>query len=187
MDITALPPVFVVPLWLHVASFHPVITLVSFLLVPTSVMLYYLLVLRRRRRTQFFMSWGLVSTIYIYWVFAQHVLHLGHIGAAETAAISMLFLAMLGTFFLSKHGPGVVTKSNKKQDSSAVDWFRVSTNNSTSADDVKRLRSDSDSLQRRINSSDVISPTVNDSALVSGKTSGQSGSSSSSSAESGEL
>ena len=151
-DTTALPPIFVVPLWLHLAAYHPVATFLLFLFVPICILLCYVVVLRHKRRTQFFMSWGLMSTLYIYWVFIQHVLPLDQVSDVQTVGISMIFVAMLVAFFASKHGPGFVTNIRKKRDSS-TDVFRVG----TEADDEKRLRSDSDSLQRRVNASDAIS------------------------------
>ncbi|XP_072049209.1 palmitoyltransferase ZDHHC23-like isoform X2 [Amphiura filiformis] len=159
-DTTALPPILVIPLWLQLSSYHPLVTLLLFLLIPLCILVYFVLVLRHRRRTQFFMSWGLMSTLYIYYVFIYYVLPLDQVGAAQIAGVSMIFVAMLAAFFASKHGPGVISNLyGKGKGEASKDWFRVSAAGAVDDDEINRVRSDS--LQRRLNTGDSIDPVVN--------------------------
>eukprot|EP00057_Strongylocentrotus_purpuratus_P025410 XP_011679884.1 PREDICTED: palmitoyltransferase ZDHHC23 isoform X2 [Strongylocentrotus purpuratus] len=117
VDTTALPPLFVIPFWLYIASFHVLLTAFSFI-IPLGAVVYYLRVLKHKQRTQFFMSVTLVSIFSMYYVFSLYAVPIGDVSAVEHAAISINLLLFFGAFAMTKRAAGFVDCNPTSSESS---------------------------------------------------------------------
>lgn len=116
INISLLPPLILLPVFLHIAALHFLLALVILTSLPVVVLWYYYLTHRRKGRTLFFLSLGLFSLGYMYYVFLQEVVPRGHVGHTQVIILTCGLILMLVAVSRAKRDPGYLAsqKSNDK-------------------------------------------------------------------------
>uniref|UniRef100_A0A8C3HK90 Palmitoyltransferase n=1 Tax=Chrysemys picta bellii TaxID=8478 RepID=A0A8C3HK90_CHRPI len=116
INITLLPPLVLLPVFLHVAALHFLLALVILTSLPVVVLWYYYLTHRRKGRTLFFLSLGLFSLGYMYYVFLREVVPRGHVGYTQVVILTCGLILMLVALSQAKRDPGYLASqmSNDK-------------------------------------------------------------------------
>ncbi|XP_034972493.1 palmitoyltransferase ZDHHC23 isoform X3 [Zootoca vivipara] len=116
VDISLLPPVILLPVFLHIAALHLLLALVILISLPVLVLWYYYLTHRKKGRTLFFLSLGLFSLGYMYYVFLQEVVPRGHVSTSQVTLLTCGLILMLVALSQAKRDPGYLpcqTSSDK--------------------------------------------------------------------------
>uniref|UniRef100_A0A8B9DH88 Palmitoyltransferase n=1 Tax=Anser cygnoides TaxID=8845 RepID=A0A8B9DH88_ANSCY len=106
INISLVPPLVLLPVFLHVAALHFLLGLVILTSLPVVVLWYYYLTHRRKERTLFFLSLGLFSLGYMYYVFLQEVVPRGHVGHSQVVLLTSGLVLMLAALSRAKKDPG---------------------------------------------------------------------------------
>ncbi|KAI4548398.1 hypothetical protein MJG53_001075 [Ovis ammon polii x Ovis aries] len=106
VNISILPPLFLLPVFLRVASWHFLLGAVVLTSLPVLALWYYYLTHRRKEQTLFFLSLGLFSLGYMYYVFLQEVVPKGRVGPTRLALLSCGLLLILFALYRAKKNPG---------------------------------------------------------------------------------
>ncbi|XP_044298056.1 palmitoyltransferase ZDHHC23 [Varanus komodoensis] len=116
IDISLLPPIILLPVFLHVAALHFLLALAILISLPVLVLWYYYLTHRKKGQTLFFLSLGLFSLGYMYYVFLQEVVSHGHVEHSQVFLLTCGLLLMLVALSRAKRDPGYLlcqTSSDK--------------------------------------------------------------------------
>ncbi|MBN3299149.1 ZDH23 Palmitoyltransferase, partial [Amia calva] len=106
VDLTVLPPLVLLPVLLHVAALHFLLGLVVLATLPALVLWYYYVTHRKKGRTLFFLSLGLFSLVYMYYLFLTEVVPKGDVGLLQLAAITVGLVLTLAALAQTKKDPG---------------------------------------------------------------------------------
>ncbi|KAH0625028.1 hypothetical protein JD844_033046 [Phrynosoma platyrhinos] len=106
IDISLLPPVILLPIFLHIAALHFLLALVILISLPVLVLWYYYLTHRKKGQTLFFLSLGLFSLGYMYYVFLQEVVSQGHVEHSQVILLTCGLILMLVALSQAKRDPG---------------------------------------------------------------------------------
>nr|XP_056714670.1 palmitoyltransferase ZDHHC23 [Euleptes europaea] len=106
IDISLLPPIILLPVFLHIAALHFLLALIILVSLPVLVLWYYYLTHRKKGRTLFFLSLGLFSLGYMYFVFLQEVVPRGHVGRGQVTILTCGLIVMLVALSRAKRDPG---------------------------------------------------------------------------------
>ncbi|XP_053161866.1 palmitoyltransferase ZDHHC23 isoform X2 [Hemicordylus capensis] len=106
IDISLLPPIILLPIFLHVAALHFFLALIILISLPVLVLWYYYLTHRKKGRTLFFLSLGLFSLGYMYYVFLQEVVPRGHVEHRQVILLTCGLILMLVALSRAKRDPG---------------------------------------------------------------------------------
>ncbi|NWI89633.1 ZDH23 Palmitoyltransferase, partial [Pitta sordida] len=106
IHVSLVPPLVLLPVFLHVAALHFLLGLIVLTSLPAVVLWYYYLTHRRKERTLFFLSLGLFSLGYMYYVFLQEVVPRGHVQRSQVAALTGGLILMLAALSRAKRDPG---------------------------------------------------------------------------------
>ncbi|XP_021254376.1 palmitoyltransferase ZDHHC23 isoform X3 [Numida meleagris] len=106
INVSLVPPMVLLPVFLHIAALHFLLGLVVLTSLPAVVLWYYYLTHRRKERTLFFLSLGLFSLGYMYYVFLQEVVPRGHVGYSQVALLTCGLILMLAALSRAKKDPG---------------------------------------------------------------------------------
>ncbi|KAK2508253.1 hypothetical protein MC885_018863 [Smutsia gigantea] len=124
VNITILPPLILLPVFLRVASWHFLLGVVVLTSLPVLALWYYYLTHRRKEQTLFFLSLGLFSLGYMYYVFLQEVVPKGHVGPAQLALLTCGLFLILLALYRAKKNPGYLrsaASSDKSPSSSQTE------------------------------------------------------------------
>lgn len=97
------------PVLLRVASWHFLLGVVVLTSLPMLALWYYYLTHRRKEQTLFFLSLGLFSLGYMYYVFLQEVVPQGHVGPAQLALLTCGLFLILVALYRAKKNPGYLS------------------------------------------------------------------------------
>uniref|UniRef100_A0A8C3X235 Palmitoyltransferase n=1 Tax=Catagonus wagneri TaxID=51154 RepID=A0A8C3X235_9CETA len=116
VNISILPPLFLLPVFLRVASWHFLLGVVVLTSLPVLALWYYYLTHRRKEQTLFFLSLGLFSLGYMYYVFLQEVVPKGRVRPTQLALLTCGLFLILLALYRAKKNPGYLRKpaSNDK-------------------------------------------------------------------------
>ncbi|XP_063999342.1 palmitoyltransferase ZDHHC23 isoform X2 [Pogoniulus pusillus] len=116
INLSLVPPLVLLPVFLHVAALHFLLGLVILTSLPVVVLWYYYLTHRRKERTLFFLSLGLFSLGYMYYVFLQEVVPRGHLEYSQVGTLTCGLILMLAALSRAKKDPGYlpISSSNKR-------------------------------------------------------------------------
>ncbi|XP_060090626.1 palmitoyltransferase ZDHHC23 [Heteronotia binoei] len=116
IDISLLPPIILLPVFLHIAALHFLLAFIILISLPVLVLWYYYLTHRKKGRTLFFLSLGLFSLGYMYFVFLQEVVPRGHVGHGQVTILTCGLILMLVALSRAKRDPGYLCcqMSNEK-------------------------------------------------------------------------
>lgn len=106
VNISIIPPLILLPIFLRVASWHFLLGVVVLTSLPVLALWYYYLTHRRKEQTLFFLSLGLFSLGYMYYVFLQEVVPQGRVGPAQLALLTFGLLLILFALYRAKKNPG---------------------------------------------------------------------------------
>lgn len=113
VDLSIIPPLFLLPALLHLAALHFLLGMLVLTALPVLVMWYYYFTHYKKGRTLFFLSLALFSLGYMYYLFMTEVLPGGNISLVQvsvvTAGVALTLVALVHT----KQEPGVVLLSQK--------------------------------------------------------------------------
>ncbi|KAJ6662247.1 hypothetical protein lerEdw1_012410, partial [Lerista edwardsae] len=112
IDISLLPPIILLPVFLHVAALHFLLAVVILISLPVLVLWYYYLTHKKKGQTLFFLSLGLFSLGYMYYVFLQEVVPRGHVGHGQVTLLTCGLVLMLVALFRAKRNPGYLCQTN---------------------------------------------------------------------------
>ncbi|NXN18829.1 ZDH23 Palmitoyltransferase, partial [Indicator maculatus] len=116
INISLVPPLVLLPVLLHVAALHFLLGLLILTSLPVVMLWYYYLTHKRKERTLFFLSLGLFSLGYMYYVFLQEVVPRGRVGYSQVVALTCGLILMLAALSRAKKDPGYlpILSSNKR-------------------------------------------------------------------------
>ena len=123
VNISILPPLFLLPVFLRVASWHFLLGVVVLTSLPMLALWYYYLTHRRKEQTLFFLSLGLFSLGYMYYVFLQEVVPKGRVGPTRLALLTFGLLLILFALYRAKKNPGYLR--NPAHDDRALSGSQV--------------------------------------------------------------
>ncbi|XP_059576453.1 palmitoyltransferase ZDHHC23 isoform X2 [Alligator mississippiensis] len=106
VNVSLIPPLVLLPVFLHVAALHFLLAFVILTSLPIVVLWYYYLTHRRKEQTLFFLSLGLFSLGYMYYVFLREVVPQGHVHHAQVALLTCGLVLMLVALSRAKRDPG---------------------------------------------------------------------------------
>ncbi|XP_031954421.1 palmitoyltransferase ZDHHC23 [Corvus kubaryi] len=106
INVSLVPPLVLLPVFLHVAALHFLLGLIILTSLPVVVLWYYYLTHRRKERTLFFLSLGLFSLGYMYYVFLREVVPRGHVEYSQVVALTCGLILMLAALSRAKKDPG---------------------------------------------------------------------------------
>ncbi|XP_022365602.1 palmitoyltransferase ZDHHC23 isoform X3 [Enhydra lutris kenyoni] len=106
VNISILPPLILLPVFLRVASWHFLLGVVVLTSLPVLALWYYYLTHRRKEQTLFFLSLGLFSLGYMYYVFLQEVVPKGRVGPIQLALLTCGLFLILLALYRAKKNPG---------------------------------------------------------------------------------
>ncbi|XP_028290124.1 palmitoyltransferase ZDHHC23-B [Gouania willdenowi] len=115
LDLSIIPPLVLLPALLHMAALHVLMGLVVLTALPVLVLWYYYITHRKKGRTLFFLSLGLFSLGYMYYLFFTQVFPRGDVDQFQLCVVSVGVLLTLLFLAHTKRGPGFV-----RPDSDAV-------------------------------------------------------------------
>ncbi|XP_073749628.1 palmitoyltransferase ZDHHC23 isoform X3 [Callorhinus ursinus] len=117
VNISIIPPLILLPVFLRVASWHFLLGVVVLTSLPVLALWYYYLTHRRKEQTLFFLGLGLFSLGYMYYVFLQEVVPKGRVGPTQLALLTCgLFLVLLA-LYRAKKNPGYLRNPASKDKS----------------------------------------------------------------------
>ncbi|XP_059349905.1 palmitoyltransferase ZDHHC23 [Ammospiza nelsoni] len=106
INVSLVPPLVLLPVFLHVAALHFLLGLIILTSLPVVVLWYYYLTHRRKERTLFFLSLGLFSLGYMYYVFLREVVPRGHVEHSQVVTLTCGLILMLAALSRAKKDPG---------------------------------------------------------------------------------
>lgn len=109
VNISIIPPLALLPVFLHVASWHVLLGVVVLTSLPVLALWYYYLTHRRKEQTLFFLSLGLFSLGYMYYVFLHEVVPRGRVGPARLALLTCGLFLILLALYRAKQNPGYLS------------------------------------------------------------------------------
>ncbi|NXD07133.1 ZDH23 Palmitoyltransferase, partial [Nothocercus nigrocapillus] len=114
INISLVPPLLLLPVFLHIAALHFLLALLILTSLPALVLWYYYLTHRRKERTLFFLSLGLFSLGYMYYVFLQEVVPRGRVEYSQVVILTCGLVLMLAALFRAKKDPGYLPSPTGK-------------------------------------------------------------------------
>ncbi|MEE6473379.1 hypothetical protein FKM82_009987 [Ascaphus truei] len=111
VDVSIIPPLVLLPVFLHIAALNVLLAVVILTSLPVLVIWYYHLTHRRKGKTLLFLSLALFSLGYTYYVFVQEVLPRGHVGWGHFTAITCGLVLTLLFMAMAKRDPGYLARS----------------------------------------------------------------------------
>ncbi|XP_072116744.1 palmitoyltransferase ZDHHC23-B isoform X3 [Mobula birostris] len=106
IDVTILPPLVFLPIFLHIAALHFFLALVILTSLPILVLWYYYVTHQKKGHTLFFLSLGLFSLGYMYYLFLTEVMPRGNISSVHLIAITSGLVLTLTSLAQTKKDPG---------------------------------------------------------------------------------
>lgn len=113
VDLSIIPPLILLPALLRLAALHFLLGLVVLTALPGLVLWYYYFTHYKKGRTLFFLSLGLFSLAYMYYLFITEVLPGGNISLVQATTVTVGVILTLVTLVHTKQEPGVVLLSQK--------------------------------------------------------------------------
>lgn len=120
VNISIIPPLILLPVFLRVASWHFLLGVVVLTSLPVLALWYYYLTHRRKEQTLFFLSLGLFSLGYMYYVFLQEVVPRGRVGPTQLALLTCGLFLILLALYRAKKDPGYL-RNPASNDSSQIE------------------------------------------------------------------
>ncbi|TRY56443.1 hypothetical protein DNTS_032911 [Danionella cerebrum] len=108
VDLTLIPPLVLLPVFLHIAALHYLLAVVVLTIMPISVLWYYFFTHRKKGRTLFFLSLALFSLFYMFFLFIVLVVPRGDVSRLQLSAVTVGVSLTVIFLVITKRGPGYV-------------------------------------------------------------------------------
>ncbi|KAJ8010742.1 hypothetical protein DPEC_G00078320 [Dallia pectoralis] len=108
IDLSVLPPLLLLPVFLHIAALHFLLGIVVLTTLPVLVLWYYYVTHRKKGRTLFFLSLALFSLGYMYYLFVTEVFLRGDVGLTQLCTVTIGLALTLASLVRTKREPGYV-------------------------------------------------------------------------------
>eukprot|EP00062_Callorhinchus_milii_P001804 gi/632937354/ref/XP_007899330.1/ PREDICTED: palmitoyltransferase ZDHHC23 isoform X1 [Callorhinchus milii] len=112
IDITVLPPLILLPIFLHIAALHHILALIVLTIVPILVLWYYYITHHKKGQTLFFLSLGLFSLGYMYYLFLCEVFPKGDVSLVQLMVLTSGMVLTLVSLRQAKMDPGYLRADN---------------------------------------------------------------------------
>ncbi|XP_042570260.1 palmitoyltransferase ZDHHC23-B-like isoform X2 [Cyprinus carpio] len=106
VDISVIPPLILLPVFLHIAALHYLLGILVLTAVPVLVLWYYYFTHRKKGRTLFFLSLALFSLFYMFYLFITEVVPRGGVNHLQLAAVTVGVALTVIFLVITKRGPG---------------------------------------------------------------------------------
>ncbi|XP_078265061.1 palmitoyltransferase ZDHHC23-B isoform X3 [Rhinoraja longicauda] len=106
IDITILPPLVFLPIFLHIAALHFFMALIILTSVPILVLWYYYVTHQKKGHTLFFLSLGIFSLGYMYYLFLTEIMPRGTISSVQVIVLTTGLALTLVSVAQTKKDPG---------------------------------------------------------------------------------
>ncbi|XP_069746106.1 palmitoyltransferase ZDHHC23-B isoform X2 [Narcine bancroftii] len=113
IDVTILPPLIFLPIFLHVAALHFFLALVILTSLPILVLWYYYVTHQKKGHTLFFLSLGLFSLGYMYYLFVTEIMPRGTIDSVHLTVLTSGLVLTLVSLAQAKKDPGYLRADNE--------------------------------------------------------------------------
>ncbi|XP_058887059.1 palmitoyltransferase ZDHHC23-B-like isoform X4 [Acipenser ruthenus] len=113
VDITILPPLVLLPIFLHIAALHFLLALVILTALPVFVLWYYYVTHRRKGHTLFFLSLALFSLGYTYYLFLTKIVPMGDVSLLQLTVLTSGLILTLLCLAQAKKNPGYIENSKE--------------------------------------------------------------------------
>ncbi|XP_046879314.1 palmitoyltransferase ZDHHC23-B [Hypomesus transpacificus] len=110
-DLSVVPPLVLLPVFLHLAALHPLLGVIVLTALPVLVLWYYYITHRKKGRTLFFLSLALFSLAYMYFLFLSEVYWRGDTGLLQLGVVTLGMVLTLVALHHTKRQPGYVRPS----------------------------------------------------------------------------
>uniref|UniRef100_A0A673KWN6 Palmitoyltransferase n=1 Tax=Sinocyclocheilus rhinocerous TaxID=307959 RepID=A0A673KWN6_9TELE len=108
VDISVIPPLILLPVFLHIAALHYLLGILVLTAVSVLVLWYYYYTHRKKGRTLFFLSLALFSLFYMFYLFITEVVPRGGVNHLQLAAVTVGVALTVIFLIITKRGPGYV-------------------------------------------------------------------------------
>ncbi|XP_032889185.1 palmitoyltransferase ZDHHC23 isoform X2 [Amblyraja radiata] len=113
IDITILPPLVFLPIFLHIAALHFFLAFTILTSLPILVIWYYYVTHQKKGRTLFFLSLGLFSLGYMYYLFLTEIMPRGTISSVQVILLTTSLVLTLVSVAQTKKDPGYLRTDNR--------------------------------------------------------------------------
>lgn len=107
-DLSLIPPLILLPVFLHIASWHFLLGIVVLTTSPVIVLWYYYFTHRKKGRTLFFLSLVIFSLFYMFYLFITEVVPRGDVNGLQLGAVTTGVALTVISLINTKRGPGYV-------------------------------------------------------------------------------
>ncbi len=108
VDISVIPPLILLPVFLHIAALHYLLGILVLTALPIMVLLYYYFTHRKKGRTLFFLSLSFFSLFYMFYLFITEVVPRGDVNHLQLAAVMSGVALTVISLIITKRAPGYV-------------------------------------------------------------------------------
>lgn len=108
IDLSVIPPLVLLPVFLHLAALHFLLGLVVLTTLPVLVLWFYYTTHRKKGRTLFFLSLALFSLAYMYYLFLTEVFLRGDVGLPQLGVVTLGVVLTVAALTHTKRDPGYV-------------------------------------------------------------------------------
>ncbi|XP_051971058.1 palmitoyltransferase ZDHHC23-B [Xyrauchen texanus] len=108
VDLSLIPPLILLPVFLHIAALHYLLGIVVLTALPVVVLWYYYFTHRKKGRTLFFLSLALFSLFYMFYLFLTEVVPRGYVNHLQLGAVITGVALTVISLINTKRGPGYV-------------------------------------------------------------------------------
>ncbi|XP_051871043.1 palmitoyltransferase ZDHHC23-B isoform X2 [Pristis pectinata] len=112
IDVTILPPLVFLPIFLHIAALHFFLALIILTSLPILVLWYYYVTHQKKGHTLFFLSLGLFSLGYMYYLFLTEIMSRGTISFVHLTVLTSGLVLTLMSLAQTKKDPGYLRTDN---------------------------------------------------------------------------
>ncbi|XP_016127231.1 palmitoyltransferase ZDHHC23-like isoform X2 [Sinocyclocheilus grahami] len=108
VDISVIPPLILLPVFLHIAALHYLLGILVLTAVPVLVLWYYYFTHRKKGHTLFFLSLALFSLFYMFYLFITEVVPRGGVNHLQFTVVTVGVALTVIFLIITKRGPGYV-------------------------------------------------------------------------------
>lgn len=108
IDVSLIPPLILLPVFLHIAALHYLLGIIMLTAMPITVLWYYFFTHRKKGRTLFFLGLALFSLFYMFYLFLTQVVPRGEVTELQLAVVTAGVALTVIFLMLTKRGPGLV-------------------------------------------------------------------------------
>ncbi|XP_078416049.1 palmitoyltransferase ZDHHC23-B isoform X2 [Cetorhinus maximus] len=125
IDITILPPLVFLPIFLHIAALHIFLAFIILTSLPMLVIWYYYITHQKKGRTLFFLSLALFSLGYMYYLFLTEIMPKGNISFVHLIVLTCGLVLTLVCLVYVKKDPGYLRADNRSAQNNGVETNNI--------------------------------------------------------------